>query len=113
MSKSSEILWRFEARPPGGASLTDDDRGVLDDELDEMLDAVASCATFEAAEPFLEELDRLQLTIATLAFKHSARLSARQREIVSDFDRCDLSDVRRKTFRRIKHAEFPWCRVRE
>jgi hypothetical protein len=103
-----EILWRFEARPSGGVSLTDDDRGALDDDLDEMLEAVASCATFEAAEPFREELGRLQLIMATLAFKHSASLSARQQEIVSEYDRCDVEDVRRKTFKKIKDGEFPW-----
>ena len=112
MTESAELFWRFEAAS-GRASLTDEDRSALDDELDGILKLIASRATFNAAEPLLEELGRVQEVMATLAFKYSAHLSERQREIVRDYDRCDIDDVRRRTFEKIKNAEFPWCCVRE
>jgi hypothetical protein len=108
--KPVELLQRLEAGwADVKSSLTDDDRRALDLGLDQMLRSIANCNTFEAAEPFLQELGDLQLVLATLAFKHDIELSNRQREIVREYDRCDVPEVRRKAFQKIKNAEFPWC----
>jgi hypothetical protein len=102
VTKSSEVLQRFEAEPCRGKSLTNDDRGVLDGEVNEMMRSITSCDTFEAAEPLLQELGQIQEIMATLAFKHGIQLSGRQREIVREYDRCDLPEVRRNVFQKIK-----------
>jgi len=107
--KSLEILQRFEAESARWKYLTDDDRRVLDGELDEMMKSIANCDTVEAAEPLLQELGRIQEIMATLAFKHGIQLSGRQRRIVREYDRCDVPEVRRIVFQKIKSAEFPWC----
>jgi hypothetical protein len=107
--KHMELLQRLEAGwADVKSSLTDDDRRALDLELDQMLKSIANCNTFEAAEPFLQELGDFQLVLATLVFKHEVELSNRQREIVREYDRCDMLDVWRGAFQKIRNAEFPW-----
>ncbi|MCC7087183.1 MAG: hypothetical protein IT427_19445 [Pirellulales bacterium] len=109
MTKSSELLQRFEADSSRWQFLSNDERHIMDGELDEMLKSIASCDTAESAEPLLQELGCLQEAMATLAFKHGVELSHRQREIVREYDRFDVQDVRRHVFQKIKNAEFPWC----
>ncbi len=106
---SLEILRRVEAQPPQNKSLSCDDRNVLDAEIDKMLKAITDCVTFELAGPLLHELSAIQEVLATLAFKHGIQLSVRQRDIVRTYDRCDIPEVRRSVFQKIKNAEFPYC----
>lgn len=109
MIRSYSILLRVEAgdTPPGRLKKTD--RDLLDGELDQTMEEVARCDSFDSAEPVLQKLADLQEIMAKLAFKHEMELSRRQREIVYEYDRCDLLEVRQDVFRKIKNAEFPWC----
>lgn len=71
--------------------------------------SISRCDTLEAAEALLEELGHTHKVMATLAFKHGLQLSHKQREIVREYDRWDVPEIRRAIFQKIKNAEFPWC----
>jgi hypothetical protein len=106
MTKSLNLLQRLEASS-SPVSLTEEDRRVLDFELDETLKSIANCDTVEAAEPFLLELGEIQDVMATLAFKHDLQLSKRQREIVREYDRWDAQRFDGTLFEKSKTPTFP------
>jgi hypothetical protein len=111
MTTISDILRRFETDVSRKQSLTDEDRQVFDRELNRIIITVAKCDSMESAQGDLLELGRVQEILATLTFRYGAQLSARQRQIVREYDRCDLPEVRQSTFNKIKSDQFPWTCV--
>lgn len=107
MTKSLNLLQRLEASC-GPVSLTDNDHHLLDSELDDLLRSIAKCASVEAAGSFLLELGELEDVLVTLLCKHEVRLTERQREIVTEYDRWDVPEVRQEAYRKIKNGEPPW-----
>ncbi len=109
MTKSLILLQRLEASW-SPVSMSDDNRQLLETELNDTLTAIANCDSLEAAEPLLRgDLEEIQGVLATLWCRRHVELSERQREIVREFDRCDDPEVRRIVFENIKHSRFPWC----
>lgn len=105
---SSDILLRFETNPAHPRELSDSDRIALDVEIEDLMRRIRGCDSSDAADDLLQELGQIQTNLATLAFKYRVPLSPRQRQIVRQYDRFDVLDLRRKTFHQIKNADYPW-----
>jgi hypothetical protein len=108
MTKSLNLLQQREACWDP-VSLSDEDRQLLDSELDEILRSIARCSTAEVAEPLLLELGELQDVLMTFSCKHNITLNERQDKIIREYDRWDVLEVRQETYQRIRSGEPPWC----
>jgi hypothetical protein len=108
MIRSNDILRSFDLSPSRDTTLTIEEQRIIDQDLNELLEAAGRQRTFEDASANLEDLAEMQQTLATLAFRYSVQLSPRQREIVRQYDRCDLSEIRQRVFEKIRRGEFPW-----
>ena len=105
MISPTEVLSHVEL----DSTLTREDAEALDNELDKLLKAVLDCYDFKEAERVLSKLGELHKVLALLAFRFNIPLSRRQREIVREYDRWDVVEVRREVYEKIRKQEFPWC----
>jgi len=108
MTKSLNLLQRLEGQWEP-VSVTDQDRQLMDSEMDEILRSIARCSTAEAAEPLLLELGELQDVLMTFFCKHNVALTERQDKIIREYDRWDVPEVRQETYQKIKSGEPLWC----
>jgi hypothetical protein len=90
-----------------GMFLTDEERVDLDRELEEVVAAIAECETIDDAENKMEDLDQMQLTLATICYKYRIDLTEKQDWLVRQCERWDDDEVRSEIFEAIKQRQFP------
>lgn len=106
MSTFQKISDRLRQASIRGMFLTDEERCQLELEINEVLEAIAKAPTFDDADKGLQELGRMQNTLATICFKYRVELSAKQRQLVREYDRWDDPNVRLSTYEAIKKGGF-------
>lgn len=101
MSRSNEIkmLISSTGKCP---ELGDNDLAILEQELLEILNRMASCDTYDGSIEEWNQLIELHGIFATLLFKFSVDLTDRQSEFVKIFDRWDDVDTRKYFFNEVK-----------
>jgi hypothetical protein len=90
-----------------GMCVSDEERSRLDEELDELLLAIARCESFESAGDKLRSLGLMQELLATLSFRYRINLSEKQRQLVHVYDRWDDAGVLAASYEAIKAGRFP------
>jgi hypothetical protein len=106
MTTFERIRSRLLVAPVQGMFLTDEERSHLDEEIDEVLASIARKMTMIDAERELQELGIMEETLATLCFKYQLGLSEKQRNLIRQYDRWDVFEVRATTYEAIRQGKF-------
>lgn len=108
MSKTCGLLERFEASAADTRHLSTDDLNTIETEVASIVQSIRQCNDFSEAEQYLGYLGDVQTALARFTFKHGIRFDNRLWKVISEYDRCDLEEVRRDTFNAIKEYQYPW-----
>lgn len=106
MTSFEKIRYRLRSAHLYGLLLTDEERSLLDQEIDAVVDAIAQGANIEEVNSKLDELGKMEDVIATLFCKYQVSLSEKQYRLFQDFDRWDLPEIRTAVVASIKKGDF-------
>lgn len=82
--------------------VSDSEMADLNAEMVSILTGIAARSTFEDAKAELTELAVLHGLLATLLFKYSVEMTARQQKIIRMFDRWDDEDTLRYFYNEVR-----------
>lgn len=107
MPTLDDIFQRAMARPPHERQMPPEDYQALDKKIVGLFASISTCDSAADADSHLVEFGHLQDLMAALAFRFGTQLTERQREIVREYDRWDVPEIRKRAFEKIKAGEFP------
>jgi hypothetical protein len=104
---SQLILQKFIDSPFRQPILTSDEELTIDQDLDRIIDKIKRCKIWQEAEPSLIELGELQRILVTLRCRYEVPFKDRPRTLIREYDRADLSEIRKMIFEKIRDGSFP------
>ena len=101
-----EILRKMLAAPNFTApDVTSEALEAVETEVERTLRAMAACATIDDAKVYFDELQEIELSLATLFYKYNVQLPFSLHRVVQELDRIDDPALRLRVFTRLRSGE--------